>query len=125
MYVIRNEAPGETGFPGIEHVTLAGSANGLRHLSIWQQSVAPGAATPPHRHDCEEVVLCTAGEGELHVAGRIERFGANTTVVIPANIDHQIFSVGEHPLQFVAVLGMTPVEVRFPDGAPIALPWPT
>jgi mannose-6-phosphate isomerase-like protein (cupin superfamily) len=125
MYVIHNEPPGQTGFPGIEHVTLAGSANGLRKLSIWQQSVAPGAATPPHRHDCEEVVLCTAGEGELHVAGRIERFGADTTVIIPANVDHQIISVGKHPLQFVAVLGMTPVEVRFPDGEPIELPWPT
>ena len=125
MYVIQNEAPGRTGFPGIEHVTLAGSANGLRDLSVWQQSVAPGAATPPHRHACEEVVLCTAGEGELHVAGRIERFGANTTVVIPADVEHQIISVGGVPLQFVAVLGMTPVEVRFPDGTPIALPWPT
>jgi len=125
MYVMQNQAPGETGFPGIEHATLAGSANGLRHLSIWQQSVAPGAATPPHRHACEEVVLCTAGEGELHIDGRIERFGADTTVVIPANVDHQILSVGERPLAFVAVLGMTPVQVQFPDGAPIALPWPT
>lgn len=125
MCVISNEAPGPTVFPGIEHVTLAGSANGLRGLSVWQQSVAPGAATPPHRHDCEEVVLCTAGEGELHVAGRIERFGANTTVVIPANVDHQILSVGVEPLQFVAVLGMTPVDVQFSDGTPIELPWTT
>ena len=125
MYVIHNEAPGQTVFPGIEHVTLAGSANGLHDMSIWQQSVAPGAATPPHRHACEEVVLCTSGEGELHVAGKIERFGANTTVVIPADVDHQIFSVGKSPLQFVAVLGMTPVDVRFPDGVPIELPWPT
>ncbi len=59
------------------------------------------------------------------MAGRIERFGANITVVIPANVDHQIINVGDRPLQFVAVLGMTPVEVRFPDGEPIALPWPT
>ena len=32
--------------PGIEHRTLAGSAAGLKHLSVWRQSIAGGAATP-------------------------------------------------------------------------------
>ena len=125
MYVISNQAPAATGLPGIEHVTLAGSDEGLRHISIWQQSVTPGAATPPHRHDCEEVVMCLAGEGELHIAGKIERFGANTTVFIPANAAHQIISVGNEPLRIIAVFGATPVEVHFPDGTPLALPWRT
>lgn len=125
MHVIPNNAPAATGFPGIEHVTLASCKNGLEHLSIWQQSIAPGGATPPHRHDCEEVVLCTAGEGELHAAGRIERFSANTTLVIPPHVDHQIISVGQVPLQTVAVFAATPVGVWLPDGEPVELPWPT
>ncbi len=123
MYVILNQPPAEAGLPGIAHATLAGSSDGLRDISIWQQSVAPGAVTPPHRHDCEEVVLCTAGNGELHIAGRVERFGPNTTVVIPRNADHQIFSVGSEPLQMVAVFGMSPVEVYLPDGERLELPW--
>lgn len=125
MHVLNNEAPATTPFPGIAHVTLAGSANGLRNLSVWHQSMDSGCATPPHRHDCEEVVLCTAGEGELHANGRIERFGANTTIVIPAGVDHQIFSVGSDPLQTLAVLAASPVGVWLPDGAPVELPWPT
>lgn len=125
MYVISNQAPAPTDFPGLEHSTLAGNADGLRNMSIWQQAITPGSATPPHRHDCEEVVLCSAGEGELHVAGRVERFGANMTVIIPPNADHQIISVGSEPLRIVAVFGMTPVQVHFPDGAPLELPWRT
>ena len=125
MYVISNPAPKATGFPGIEHATLAGCDDGLHDISIWQQSVAPGAATPPHRHDCEEVVMCRAGEGELHIAGKVERFGANMTVLIPAHVDHQIFSVGEEPLQVVAVFGATPVSTCLPDGVTIDLPWRT
>ena len=31
-----------------------------------------GAATPPHRHDCDEVVLCQAGHGELHLDGEVK-----------------------------------------------------
>ena len=125
MHVIPNKAPAPTDFPGIEHVTLAGRDNGLQHLSIWEQSVAPGGATPPHRHDCEEVVLCTAGEGELHVAGRVERFTANMTVLIPPHVEHQIVSVGTVPLKTLAVFASTPVRVWLPDGQALALPWPT
>ncbi|HEV2612261.1 MAG TPA: cupin domain-containing protein [Noviherbaspirillum sp.] len=123
MHVLSNQIPGPSGIPGIDHATLAGSAEGLRRISVWQQSVAPGGATPPHRHDCEEVVMCNAGEGELHIGGKVERFGPNTTVVIPANADHQIISVGREPLQFVAVFSMSPVLAHFPDGQSIDLPW--
>ncbi|MEC4722502.1 cupin domain-containing protein [Noviherbaspirillum sp. CPCC 100848] len=125
MHVITQSKPAATGFPGIEHVTLAGAAEGLRAMSIWQQSVAPGAATPPHRHDCEEVVMCEAGTGELHIDGRVERFTAEQIVVIPANAQHQILSVGKEPLRFVAVFSVSPVQAYFPDGTPIALPWRT
>lgn len=123
MYVLSSESPTPSAIPGIDHATLAGNADGLRKLSIWKQSVAPGSATPPHRHDCEEVVLCNAGSGELHIAGRVERFGADMTVVIPANADHQIISVGDVPLEFTAVFSMSPVEAHFPSGEMIELPW--
>lgn len=123
MYVTPHQPPAEAGIPGIAHATLAGNSEGLRDISIWHQSVAPGAATPPHRHDCEEVVLCTSGHGELHIDGRVERFGPNTTVVVPRNADHQIFSVGSEPLQMIAVFGMSPVEVYLPDGERLELPW--
>lgn len=125
MHVITQNKPAATAFPGIEHATLAGAAEGLRAMSIWQQSVAPGAATPPHCHDCEEVVMCHAGAGDLHIDGRTERFSAGQIVVIPANAQHQILSVGEEPLRFVAVFSVSPVQAYFPDGTPIALPWRT
>jgi mannose-6-phosphate isomerase-like protein (cupin superfamily) len=123
MYVFNEQKPLPSGIAGIEHATLAGSTHGLKGLSVWQQSVLPGAATPPHRHDCEEVVLCSAGEGELHIAGITESFRAGQTVVIPANADHQIFSVGMTPLKFVAIFSTSPVHALFPDGEEIGLPW--
>lgn len=111
--------------PGIEHVTLAGSENGLKNLSIWRQSIAPGGATPPHRHDCEEVVLISAGRGEVSLNGKVHPFGPDTTLVIPRNAPHQITNVGDDFLELVGVLAMSPVEVFFPDGRPIELPWPS
>lgn len=123
MNVIEQNRPEPTPIPGVAHTTLASSADGLGALSVWRQTLAPGAATPPHRHECDEVVLCLAGWGEVHSEGRAQRFGADCTVVLPANRDHQIFNVGPQPLETVGIFAATPVVTRLPDGSALDLPW--
>jgi quercetin dioxygenase-like cupin family protein len=123
MNVIQNAKLPSAALPGIEHTTLAGSDNGLRSLSVWRQSIAPGGATPPHRHDCEEVVLISKGCGELHLYGQVKYFGPDTTLVIPRNALHQIINVGEETIELVGIFSVSPVEVFLPDGRPIELPW--
>jgi len=125
MYVTKNEQREKAGLPGLEHITLAGNADGLSRLSVWQQSIAPGAATPPHRHECEEVVVVKSGSGELHVEGKVIPFGADSTITVPSNVLHQIFNTGETPLEITAALSASPVEVFLPDGARLDLPWTT
>ena len=56
MYVIEQTQPTPAPVPGVAHATWAGRDEGLQQLSIWRQTLAPGAATPPHSHDCDEVV---------------------------------------------------------------------
>ena len=109
--------------PGLAHRTLAGPEHGLRALEVWSQSIAPGSATPPHRHDCEEVVIVLDGEGTLLMRGEETTFGRGDTVILPVNEVHQIVNNGSHPLRLVAAFGMAPVRVELPDGTPLALPW--
>ena len=123
MNVIEQHAPQASPIPGIAHSTWAGAADGLEQLSLWRQTLAPGAATPPHSHDCDEVVLCTGGWGEVHGQGRMQRFGADTTVVLPRGQVHQIFNVGPAPLEILGIFAATPVGTRLPDGEAIDLPW--
>jgi mannose-6-phosphate isomerase-like protein (cupin superfamily) len=123
MKVIEQQRPTPTPLPGVAHTTLASGVDGLSALSLWRQTLAPGAATPPHRHDCDEVVLCVGGWGEVHSEGRAQRFGIDCTVVLPANRDHQIFNVGREPLEIIGVFAATPVVTREPDGAALDLPW--
>src|SRR5262245_19755958 len=89
MQIITQSCPSPTPIPGVAHATWAGSAHGLAELSIWRQSIAPGGATPPHAHDCDEVVLCLAGSGEVRGAQIALRFGPNQTVVLPKGGVHQ------------------------------------
>jgi quercetin dioxygenase-like cupin family protein len=125
MSVIRNSELPRSSIPGLEHRTLAGSANGLENLSIWKQTIAPGGGTPPHRHDCEEVVLVSEGEGEFRLDGKVHHFGPDTTIVIPRNVTHEIINVGDKPMELVGVLAASPVDIFFPDGQPIEPPWET
>jgi quercetin dioxygenase-like cupin family protein len=123
MHVIEQDRPAPTPIPGVAHATWAGQAEGLQQLSIWRQSLAPGAATPPHSHDCDEVVLCLGGWGELDVEGERHRFSANCTLVLPKGRMHQIFNVGPQPLETLGVFGQSPVPTLLPDGQVLPLPW--
>jgi quercetin dioxygenase-like cupin family protein len=124
-YVLDQPRPAPTPIPGVEHATWAGRADGLSGLSLWRQAIAPGGATPPHSHSCEEIVMCTAGRGEVHIEGRVHAFGAQQTLVLPPGVVHQIFNVGDEPLETTAVFAATPVPVALPDGTALELPWRT
>lgn len=123
MYVIAQTRPEPMPIPGISHATWAGSAQGLEQLSLWRQSLAPGAATPPHSHDCDEVVVCEAGEGTLRIGDRSYPFGAHSTLILRRDQLHQIVNTGAQPLEILGVFGATPVNVFLPDNQKLELPW--
>ena len=123
MNVIEQTRPVPSPIPGVAHATWAGQADGLQQLSLWRQTLAPGACTPPHRHDCDEVVLCLSGHGEVHGDGQVRRIGADGIAVLPRGRDHQIFNTGTQPMEILGVFGATPVLTMLPDGSALDLPW--
>lgn len=123
MPVFDQPLPEATRLPDIHHATWAGAAHGLRQLSVWRQSIAPGAATPPHRHDSDEVVLCLSGTGEIHFRGRTYPFSARHTLALPRDEVHQLINTGTEALEIIGIFAATPVVTRHPDGEALALPW--
>ena len=53
----------------------------------------------------------------------MQPFGPDQTIVLPAEVDHQIVNSGDQPLLTLAAFAATPVGVVLPDGTPITLPW--
>jgi len=123
MRVIDNTTLPHSQLPGLDHVTLAGSDVGLRRLSVWRQTLDPGGATPPHFHDCEEVVLVTAGTGTVHGPTGSQTFASGTTLLFAPLEQHQIVNTGGTPLELVGVFSATPVGVFEPGGEALDLPW--
>jgi mannose-6-phosphate isomerase-like protein (cupin superfamily) len=125
MYVIEQPIPVPAAIPGIDHATWAGHDQGLSQISLWRQAVASGAGTPVHKHDCDEVVLCLAGQGQLHIDGQVHAFGANCTLVLPRGRAHQLLNTGPGALQLLGIFGSTPVGTFADGGEALDLPWRT
>jgi quercetin dioxygenase-like cupin family protein len=123
MPIVRHENLREHSLPGIKHRTVAGREQGTTGMEVWVQSIAPGASTPVHRHDCEEVIVVLTGAGRCTVEGRTEPFSAGSTLNIPRNAVHDLANTSAEEMHLVAALGMNPVRVENADGSPLPLPW--
>jgi mannose-6-phosphate isomerase-like protein (cupin superfamily) len=123
MPVLENDKIEKLALPGLVHQTLAGPRSGLKEMEVWMQSVSPGAATPMHRHACEEVIVVLAGAGVCEMDGQSIPFGPGSTLIVTPNAVHRITSTGPEELRIIAALSAAPVAVETPDGARIHLPW--
>ena len=109
--------------PGIEHQTIAHRSQGTQKVEAWKQSLAPGAATPPHFHECEEVIYVLAGNGEIASEGKTMPFQADCTLIFPACQVHQITNTGSETIRLAAWISESPARVFLPSGERLTLPW--
>lgn len=109
--------------PGLDHRTVAGASQGVRSFEVWKQALAPGAASPVHRHACDEVIVVLSGSGECMVEGQTRAFAAGDTIIVPPDVVHQIVNTGSEAMHLVAALGAAPVRVCDEAGRHMPLPW--
>ena len=63
---------------------------GARGLSTCTARVLPGAALPPHRHDCGEAITVLEGCGEVEVAAEKVRLEPLDCIFLPAGAVHAL-----------------------------------
>jgi quercetin dioxygenase-like cupin family protein len=99
---------------------LATPGRGARQIEMWRGRMEAGAATPPHRHDTEEVVLILSGSGRATVGDRALQYAPGDTLILPPDLVHQIFADTATELVSAMPSGGT---VQLPDGTVMELPW--
>jgi len=123
MLIVKNDEVEVSELPGLQHRTIGGHKQGLKTMEVWIQTMAPGAATPVHCHDCEEVVLILSGSGTCTSGGQTHAFGPNSTLILEPDVVHQIVNTSDEEMRLVAAFGMAPVRVKTGEGEPLPLPW--
>lgn len=99
---------------------VATRTSGARQVEMWRGRMDAQAATPPHRHDTEEVVLFLKGSGHVTLRGQELRYQAGDTLILPAGELHQIFADTDSEFVAAMPLGGT---VQLPDNEVMDLPW--
>lgn len=123
MPIVKNDKLETLELPGLRHQTIGGHQQGVKTMEVWLQSMAPGAATPVHRHACEEVILILSGSGTCTVGDKSYSFGPNSTLILEPDVVHQIVNTSAEEMRLVAALGMAPVRVKNADGLALPVPW--
>src|SRR5690242_19465840 len=99
---------------------LATASREAQNVEVWRSRMDAGAATPPHQHDYEEVIVVISGRGRATIGGEEVTFQAGDTLILPPGKVHQIFSETDSE-SIVAIPRRT--TIRSADGDVMDLPW--
>ncbi len=89
--------------------------DGARASSTSLLEVDPGCALPRHTDSAEEVVVVVSGVAEVEVEGETGRAEAGAVALVPKDVPHQVRSVGDGPLRFVACYADIDVVTTYED----------
>lgn len=95
----------------IDRVTRLGTIRSLinprtpaQHCCLLEGVYEERGHVPPHYHDCEEIVLCTDGEGILFIGEDPHTIVSGTALVIPAGVPHCLYNTGIGRLHLLAFM---------------------
>ena len=99
------EEQGVDGRPELRWKSTLGTTpdGGAREASTSLLEVGPGCALPRHTDSAEEHVVVVSGVAEVELDGETDRVDAGGVALVPKDVPHQVRSVGDEPLRFVAV----------------------
>jgi mannose-6-phosphate isomerase-like protein (cupin superfamily) len=74
----------------------------IRHQSLAEARLPPGAATTPHFHrQTEEIYYILAGTARMQIGDEVRSVGPGDAIAIPPGRVHQITNTGEGMLKFM------------------------
>jgi mannose-6-phosphate isomerase-like protein (cupin superfamily) len=107
---------------GNQLVGIATKSMGAQSFEVWRTSIAPGSATPAHRHATEEVFIFLSGSGRAKIGEKTFEFSAPATVIAPAGLEHQFFNTGAIATDAIVVVGIDSA-IYDHAGKEMSLPW--
>ncbi|HJU29241.1 MAG TPA: cupin domain-containing protein [Candidatus Binataceae bacterium] len=120
MNIVRQAQTKAFELDGNHMIGLATPQQTAQEIEVWRGRMDAGAATPPHQHDHEEVVVILGGRGRARIASDEFEFQPGDTLLLPAGKVHQLFAETEAELISAMPIGSV---IRTAAGEIMELPW--
>ncbi len=120
MTIVRQAQNRSFELKGNHMVGLSTPRHSAREVEVWRGKMDAGAATPPHQHDHEEVVVILSGRGRARIENDELEFQPGDTLLLPAGKVHQLFAETEAELIAAMPIGSV---IRTAEGELMELPW--
>jgi quercetin dioxygenase-like cupin family protein len=104
MPVITNDEAPRFDVGGTHVVGLAAPSRGAQETCAWRLTLAPGASSPDHSLDREEVFVALAGHARATLDGTGYDVRAGDSLIVPAGISFTIENASDDPFEAIACL---------------------
>ncbi|MEW6265741.1 MAG: dimethylsulfonioproprionate lyase family protein [Thermodesulfobacteriota bacterium] len=111
--------------PGVRDIKVIYPETGApaKSLCVGIVEIEPGAHSPRHRHNCEEVYYVLEGKGYVQTQNGRHEFEAGDAVLNRENTWHSVFSTGQETVRLLVIGGImfVPLWPRWPTDSPYEL----
>jgi len=90
-------------------------AQGAMSSTVAYYIFEPGRHSGLHSDNAEEVIYVADGEGEIFITGSQQKLEAGTFLVIPANVQHDVYAHGDRELRLFSFFPAKIVVSTFQD----------
>ena len=104
------------------NINIKNISENSSEYEVWHSEIGADSCTPKHKHNVEEVFVFIEGEGKVTIGDEEYNYKSPCTVVLPANIEHQIFNTGDTPTRHIVILEKHSL-IYNKDGNIMNLPW--
>ena len=123
MNIIQSKAAPPYAVGGTTITGYAAPSRGATEVSLWRIDLAPGASSPLHEMDVEEVFLAVSGEAAAVVDGIESNISAGDCLILPARTPFTLTAGREQPFQAVACMTAGGKATMLPGGETFLPPW--
>lgn len=111
--------------PGVRDIKVIYPETGApaKTLCMGIVEIQPGAHSPRHRHNCEEVYYVLQGKGYIQTETGQHDFEAGDAILNRENTYHSVYNNGQEPLRLIVVGGVmfVPLWPKWPTECPYEL----
>ncbi len=122
MWVVYADQTQTFDIRGVHVTKMVAPSSGASEIMACYVSIDPGAESPAHQHDHEEVLIILSGQLRATMGSEVATLQTGDSCIIPANTLHHVVNQESEPCELISTMLAHTRFVR-EDGREVQPPW--